>query len=245
MKNITILRNVAISGAMLVSTLCWGRSVVDAEPLTTDNSRAVLRSELQRTVFHSVTTGGTAELTWSNESGAQWIGVFTDTTNRVNTAVLSYNGWAVDPTSQVCATDPVLGTYCHYTRVTYYLGYGDVPFGDVQITRNSAKIMTDVTNNPNFVMTSYLADEVTGTVTQGDSAPSGIANIQFSKTSDMNFRSVGVNEMRSPITTSRWGGVTTRNSGFASGNAFGLEFQNVQALIGTGTNIIIDVIKNQ
>ena len=123
------------------------------------------------TLHRSFNSGTVAKVGFSDELSAMYLEVITDSTTGTGatpkTAFLVFQATTYDPSSQVCETDPIVGTICKYTRVYFDLGNGEIPAADVLISDRAARLNTDISNST-FVFTRCTQDDVAGTTTCTD-----------------------------------------------------------------------------
>jgi hypothetical protein len=92
------------------------------------------------TVNRVVSNGANVDVFWADELSQGYAMAGTDTTNGVATAFLTATQAIFDPASQVCTADPVLGTFCHYTRVWYDAICANFSPADLKIGANTASL---------------------------------------------------------------------------------------------------------
>jgi hypothetical protein len=130
----------------------------------------------------------------------------TDTTNRVATAFITLSRTVFDPTSQVCTTDPLLGTYCHYGRVTFQFLSANVNAADLTVGANTARLRTNLSSATGVVFSSCLYDEATVTTTCTNPPSVGTIDLQWQKTSTDSRRRRESTTRRPVPTWSGWRG---------------------------------------
>lgn len=158
-------------------------------------------------------------------------------------AQLTYTAMIFDPASEVCVEDPDLGTHCHFTRITWDLGFGTIPVSDVWISQTSARVTTNIIGNTGFDFVLCLADSVTGSVECTNAPPDGLVDVQWRKTSDQSSKFVGLSEIKTPTYIVKTGGERHEVSAEASGSVFGHTGTTWDASIGVGNNMYVDIIR--
>jgi hypothetical protein len=120
------------------------------EPLLATTSAALV------TVNRVVSNGAAIDVTWADEQGQGYAMAGTDTTNRVSSAFLTASQVIFDPASQVCVADPLLVTFCQYTRVWYDAIYANFNPSDLKIGANTASLKVDLATATNLTFTRCL-----------------------------------------------------------------------------------------
>jgi hypothetical protein len=108
---------------------------------------------------------------------------------------------AYDPTSQVCESDPLLGQVCDFTRIIFDFASGDIPAGDLTVTGNGARLLTNISNNPNVLFSHCVVEMVLGTSVCTSQPPNGIMDVTFTKTNNGYTESHGMLKVKTGPTT--------------------------------------------
>jgi hypothetical protein len=152
-----------------------------------------------------------------------------------------------DPTSMVC--EQIEGSsYCHYSRVTYVFGWGELPGADVSFKNNSARVQATVANGPTFTIERCTVDDVAQTFdcTMGEG---GELDVAWQKNSLYEGFSSGTNSTRIGVYTFRSQGTSSSVSADSSGTVFGVRFGGTgephgDGYIGSGRNVVMDIMKD-
>jgi hypothetical protein len=203
--------------ALAAVPACSGPNKADesvAEPV-----EKVTQAATSANVFHSTWSGGGATGSASGQFSQLNFDVWESKTQQGRRAFLSFFGYGTDPTSRVCVDETVckwspMGCewetiqYCYYTRYYWQNGYGEIPSADFRVGPNSARLTTNLANDPLFNSTRCTYDSQTWTTS---CAP---ATGSF----DVTWRANGMSSSDSQGTTSnsyQWfdGSFSTRNVG--------------------------------
>jgi hypothetical protein len=207
------------------------------EPRLATNSAALV------TVNRVVSNGASIDVTWGDELGEGYATAGTDTTNGVATAFLTAYQANYDTTSQVCTADPVLGTYCHYTRVIYDAIYANFSFSSLKIGPKTASLKVDLAAATNLTFTRCVYDEVTVTTTCNELASPGTIDLSWRKTSAEYVKSKGTTETKSGPHTVRVSGSRQSFSADVSGTFAGTALSHKQGTMGTNNTTTIDILR--
>jgi hypothetical protein len=195
------------------------------------------------TVLHQVSSGGFADVAFADDLQSQFLAVTSDTTGSNSNAVLIYHGVAFDPTSQVCSDDPVLGTFCRFTRKTEDFADAFISPNDVTITANTARLNTDLALASAFFFSRCVVDDLAGTTECTDVLPSGFINLEWRKTGASSVRLLGNNEVRTGPEIFRVDGSRTEFAANVNGSILGTVIQNKYGDIGTTQSVSIDILR--
>ncbi len=231
---------IAIAGCGSMLGACGGASPgEEASPPPAVTSQAALSSTVTRTF----STGQAVDVGWADELSQGFVLAATDTTNRVATAFLSGTQILFDPTSQVCVTDPVLGSFCHYTRVTYDSIYANFDPGDLSVSGNTARLKTDLGAATAFSWVRCVFEEATLSNTCADLPPSGTILLQWQKTSAEYVKSIGITATKSGPHTVRVSGSRAFFSADTSGTFLGTALLHKSGSMGTSSSLTIDITR--
>jgi hypothetical protein len=195
------------------------------------------------TVNRVVSNGASIDVTWGDELGQGYATAGTDTTNGVSAAFLTGSQANYDTTSQVCTADPVLGTYCHYTRVIYDAIYANFSPSSLKIGPKTASLKVDLAAATNLTFTRCVYDEPTVTTTCSELASPGTIDLSWRKTSAEYVKSKGTTETKSGPHTVRISGSRQSFSANVSGTFAGTALSNKQGTMGTNSTITIDILR--
>jgi hypothetical protein len=195
------------------------------------------------TVNRIVSSGAAADVGWEDGLSSGYFLAAIDSTNQVSTAFLTGTQTFFDPTSQVCAADPVLGTYCHYTRVWYDSIFANFNPGDLKIGANTSSLKVDLATATNLMFTRCLYDETTVTTTCGALANPGTINLSWRKTATNFVRSIGVTETKTGPQTVRLTGSRAFYSADASGTIAGTTLSHKQGSMGSSKTLTIEILR--
>jgi hypothetical protein len=195
------------------------------------------------TVNRVVSNGANIDVSWADELGQGYAMAGTDTTNGVATAFLTASVVNYDTTSQVCTADPVLGTYCQYTRVVYDAIYANFSPSSLKIGPKTASLKVDLATATNLTFTRCVYDETTVTTTCGELANPGTIDIAWRKTSAEYIKSKGTTETKSGPQTVRVSGSRNSFSANVSGTFAGTALSNRQGTMGTNSTTTIDIMR--
>jgi hypothetical protein len=195
------------------------------------------------TVNRVVSNGANIDVSWNYELTQGYALAGTDTTNRVSSAFLTGTQVIFDPASQVCAADPVLGTYCHYTRVWYDAIYANFNPGDLKIGANTASLKVDLATATNLTFTRCLYDETTATTTCTDLGNPGTINLTWRKTTTDYVKSKGTTETKTGPQTVRVSGSRQTFSADVSGTFAGTALSHTAGTMGTNNTTTIDIMR--
>jgi hypothetical protein len=201
------------------------------------------QAALTTLVTRTFSSGQVADLGWDDELSGGYYFAASDNTNRVATAFVSGTNVLSDPTSQVCATDPVLGSYCHYTRVTYDALYAEIDPADLTVGANSARLQTDLSKASVLSFTRCHYDSVALTTVCTDVLPSPTISLEWRKTSTEYDKDMGIGEYKSGPQIFRIAGGRLSYSAEASGNIQGLLLQRKDASMGTSSTLSVTVMR--
>jgi hypothetical protein len=207
----------------------------ELQPVT--NSAALV------TVTRVVSNGANIDVTWTDELSQGYALAGTDTTNRVSTGFLTGTQVTFDPASQVCIADPVLGTFCHYARVTYDAIYANFDPTSLKVGANTASLQVDLATATNLTFTRCLYDEATGTTTCTSLTDPGSINLTWRKTTTDYIKSKGTTETKSGPQTVRITGSRNSFSANVSGTFAGTALSNKQGTMGTNSTTTIDILR--
>jgi hypothetical protein len=224
------------------TTLLAGCGEVPVEQASPGPQVSTAQAALTTTVTRTFTAGQAIDVGWADELSQGYLLAATDNTNRVATAFLTGTQLQFDPTSQVCVTDPLLGSYCHYTRVSYDSLYANFNPQDVTISGNTAQLKTDLAAATNLTFTRCTYDDTTA-VTTCVNIPSGTISLQWRKTNADYTKSVGVTATKTGPQTVRVSGARAFYSADTSGNFVGTQLQHKTGSMGTSTTLTIDVMR--
>ncbi len=194
---------------------------------------------LTTTVRHLVTSGALVNTGWAEELTQGYFLAGADTT----TAYVSYSKVAFDPTSQVCSPDPLLGTYCRYTRATFDLLFAEFNPSDLSVNGNTARLNTDLATASNVLFSRCVYDDTDdSTVVCTDKLPTGLISLQWQKTMTNSFHSVGVIETKTGPQTVRVAGTRSEFSADTTGSILGTLVHH-PGNIGTNKVVSIDILR--
>jgi hypothetical protein len=200
------------------------------------------QAALTTTVTRTFSAGQAIDVGWADELSQGYVLAATDNTTRVASAFLTGTQVLFDPTSQVCVTDPLLGSFCHYTRVSYDSIYANFNPQDVTISGNTAQLKTDLAAATNLTFTRCTFDEATLATTCVDMPPATIS-LQWRKTNTDYTKSVGITATKTGPQTVRVSGARAFYSADVSGNFVGTQLQHKSGSMGTSTTLTIDVTR--
>lgn len=147
------------------------------------------------------------------------------------------------PLSQVCSTDPLLGTYCRYTRATFDLLFAEFNPSDLSVNGNTARLNTDLAEASNVLFSRCVYDDTEGSTVCTDKLPTGLISLQWQKTMKNSFHSVGVFETKTGPQTVRTAGTRSEFSADTTGSILGTLVQHRQGNIGTNKAVSIDILR--
>ena len=202
--------------------------------------------------------GGDGWSSWRLDAWENGIGA-------TRTAYLAYYASTVDPTSEVCVTeefpprcppedpmccmpgDPFCGgsyTYCYYTRWSYESAYGEIPSSAFQVTRNAARLRTQLAAGAGIYYERCTYDRLAGTgeCTSGAGAD---LDVQWTRDGGYSVFNQGISEYQSGPYAYRTNGRSTQSSAAVSGSVAG---QDVPAgfawgWISEGRSIVREVFR--
>jgi hypothetical protein len=195
------------------------------------------------TVRHLVTSGEAVDTGWADELTQAFFLAAVDTTGRTSTAYITYSGVAFDPASKVCSADPLLGTYCRYTRVTYDSVSADINPRDITITGNTARLNTNLAEASNVVFSRCVYEDAVGNTVCTDMLPTGLISLQWQKTMTDSVKSLGITETKTGSQTVRIAGTRSQFSADTTGTILGTLVQHRQGNIGTNKAVSIDILR--
>ena len=191
--------------------------------------------------FHS--TGSVGNAAWADRLSHIVIAINIDESSSEAVAQLTYQAMIFDPTSEICVEDPILGMFCHFTRITWGLGFGTIRTSDASISVTSAKVTTNIIGNSGFIFQRCLADEVTGAVECTNAPPDGLLDVPWRKTSNLSYKNIGMREIMTPTEIIKTSGESQEVSAEASGRVFGYTGTTGAASIGVGKGMYVDIIR--
>lgn len=210
---------------------------------TAQELHPVTNSAALVTVNRVVSSGATIDVGWADELGQGFAMAGTDTTNGVSAAFLTATQTFFDPTSQVCTADPVLGTFCHYTRVWYDSIYANFSPANLKIGANTASLKVNLATATNLTFTRCVYDEPTTTTTCGEIANPGTIDLAWRKTTTDYVKSKGTTETKSGPQTVRVTGSRNSFSANVNGTFAGTALSNKQGTMGTNSTTTIDILR--
>lgn len=200
---------------------------------------------LLTTVLHTLSSGGVAEAEWGDELSRRALAVVSQTTDKNSGALVTYHSIVFDPASQVCADDPVLGTFCRYTRSTSEILDAFISPDDFTITANTARLGTDVMLASFLFFNHCVGDDITGTADCTDVLPTGLINLEWRRTGASSERAFGITESKWGQEIFRVSGARDSFSAYMTGSVLGIAVQNVLGDIGTNRSVSIDILRAQ
>jgi hypothetical protein len=203
------------------------------------NSATVVSPPITTTVRHLLTSGAVVNTGWGEELTQGYFLAAADTT----TAYVSYSGVAFDPTSQVCSPDPLLGTYCRYTRATFDLLSADINPSDLSVNGNTARLNTDLATASNVLFSRCVYDDTDDSTVCTDKLPTGLISLQWQKTMTNSFHSVGVIETKTGPQTVRVSGSRSEFSADTTGSILGTVVVHQPGNFGTYKSVVIDILR--
>jgi len=212
---------------------------------TTIGTQSASGQALPKTlVTHVLTNGAALDVGWADTLTQGFLLLGTDNTNGVASAFITATQLNFDPSSQVCIPDPVLGLYCHYTRVSYDAIYANVNPSDLSLSDNAARLVTDLRSATNVTFTRCVYDEINVTTVCTDMASTGgLINLQWRKTNTDYVKSIGVTETKSGPHIVRVTGSRASYSAETSGSVVGTLVQHKAGTMGTSKTLTVDVLR--
>jgi hypothetical protein len=205
---------------------------------------ASAKSALPTTIRRARANGATVDMGWADDLSQTFLLVATDSANP-GVALMQYNRVAYDPTSNVCTTDPVLGVYCHLSRVTYEAGSGYINTNDVRIGANTAELTTSFASATNVYFNTCVADDVAGTSDCTTTIPPGQITLQWQKTNTDYYKYSGVTETKVGPEITRVTGTKQQYSAKTDGSILGVPVVHQPGNIGSQSSATIDIIRTR
>lgn len=174
-----------------------------------------------RTVTKVVTDGSAIETGYQDDLGYQHLAAFQSIVNGVSSTFVAYQRSTVDPASLSCVPDPILGTFCSYTRSTYELVNGEVRSGDLQVGTNTARLHSDISQAPGVGYLFCEVDMTAGTTTCATQAHNPIVDVTVARTNDSFSKYSGTHQDKVGPQTITVNGRTATYSGRPGGSVFG------------------------
>lgn len=234
----------AIAGAC-----CVGCTDVQAQPTepvggyrVVSEQSALKQPALTRTVRRAKSNGAVVDLGWTDELSQTFLMVATDSATP-DVALLTYSRVAYEPNSNVCTPDPVLGTYCRLTRVTFESGSGYIPASNVEIGTNTAWLDTSLTAATDLVYNRCVYDDVAGTNECSTEAPAGLITVAWEKTNTDYVKFFGITETKMGPETTRVSGTRKQYSALSNGSVLAVAVVNQPGNIGQNTSTTIEITR--
>lgn len=245
MKTFTAIVTIGLASVAMASSgnAFQGRAAAAPSAKASSTTQAALPT----TILHMVSSGGIAEAGWSDELSTHALSVIVDSSGTTSSAIFSYHAIAFDPTSQVCTDDPVLGTFCLFTRIILDLVEAFISADDVTITATTARLNTDLARASALFFSHCVVDDIAGTTDCTDVPASGLINLEWQRTSANFSRDRSATETKTGPVIRRVTGSSTTFTANLTGSVLGTAVpkQNVVAAMGTTKSLSIDILRTQ
>ena len=173
------------------------------------------------TVFHSVWRGAGASAYFGDLMVGP-IGGYVNIWEMGMSMGLSFEYFAVDPSSQVCFDGP-MGSFCYYTRYSYDFGGGPISMSDITSNPHSVVLNAAVGPGTNF-STNHCDVDYTTWSWNCTSGASGTVSARWDRTEGFSIFTSGVTRSTFGTMTEITSGSYTTSSAIASGSILGHAF---------------------
>jgi hypothetical protein len=232
----------AVCGLLLVG--CGGTELSGQRALDVVNATEQMAVSRQPLTTVLTSNGGYLAASRSDALSAQDVVATLSSAGNVTEIFLTYNAFSVDPTSQVCVPDPVVGTYCTYTRTTFDFATGTLSPGDIAVTNRAGRLTTNLLNNPGMTFDRCIIDSVAGTTDCTTRPASGQISLTWQRTREYARVTKGTNDVRIGTNRIKTSGTQTEYSSLATGVLLGQPFSDFpSARLGTNSSVSIEITR--